>query len=76
MAVPERTVFSRNAEVSKVLLQQDQRQVISHRIDPKIIMANSILQLTTMELRQTIEAELMDNPCVGFARRKFLRGQL
>ena len=47
-----------------MLLQQDQRQVINQRIDPKIIMANGILQLTSMELNQSIEAELLDNPAL------------
>lgn len=48
----------------KVLLQQEQRQVISQRIDPKIILANSILQLSTMELVQSIESELLENPAL------------
>lgn len=48
----------------KVLLQQEQRQVIAQRIDPKIIMANTILQLTSMELTQTVENELIDNPAL------------
>jgi RNA polymerase sigma-54 factor len=47
-----------------VLLQNDQRQVITQRIDPKIIMANSILQLTSMELVQSIESEVADNPAL------------
>ena len=47
-----------------MLLQNDQRQVITQRIDPKIIMANSILQLTSMELVQSIEGELSDNPAL------------
>jgi RNA polymerase sigma-54 factor len=47
-----------------VLLQQEQRQVIAQRIDPKIIMANTILQLTSVELTQTIENELYDNPAL------------
>lgn len=47
-----------------MLLQNDQRQVITQRIDPKIIMANSILQLTSMELLQSIEGEVADNPAL------------
>ena len=47
-----------------MLLHQDQRQVISQRIDPKLIMANTILQQTTMELAQHIEAELLENPAL------------
>lgn len=47
-----------------MLLQQDQRQVISQRIDPKLIMANTILQQTTLELAQHIEAELLENPAL------------
>lgn len=45
-------------------LQHDQRQVVAQRIDPKIIMANSILQLTSLELVQSVESELMDNPAL------------
>ncbi len=47
-----------------MLLQNDQRQVITQRIDPKIIMANSILQLTSMELVQSVESELLENPAL------------
>ena len=47
-----------------MLLQNDQRQVITQRIDPKIIMANSILQLTSMELIQSVEGELLENPAL------------
>lgn len=53
-----------DAEVFNVLLQQEQRHTLSQRIDPKIILANSILQLTTMELVQTIETELLENPAL------------
>ncbi len=51
-------------EVVTVLLQQEQRQVVVQRIDPKIIMANTILQLTSLELQQTIENEIMENPAL------------
>jgi len=47
-----------------VLLRQDQRQVISQRIDPKLIMANTILQQTSLELVQHIETELLENPAL------------
>ncbi len=47
-----------------MVLRQDQRQVISQRIDPKLIMANAILQQTSQELAQQIEAELLDNPAL------------
>jgi RNA polymerase sigma-54 factor len=50
-----------------VLLQQEQRTVISQRIDPKIILANTLLQLSTMELVQSIENELMENPALETA---------
>jgi RNA polymerase sigma-54 factor len=48
----------------EVVLHQEQRQVISQRIDPKLIMANAILQQTSLELAQHIEAELMENPAL------------
>ena len=47
-----------------MLLQQDQRAVITQRIDPKLIVANTILQLSSMELEQSIEAELLENPAL------------
>lgn len=47
-----------------MLLQHEQRQVTTQRIDPKIIVANSILQLSSVELTQSIEAELMENPAL------------
>ena len=37
-------------------------------------MANSILQLTSMELRQTIETELMDNPALDLPEENFCEG--
>ncbi len=45
-------------------IQQDHRQVITQRIDPRLIMANSILQLTNLELSQSIENELLENPAL------------
>lgn len=47
-----------------MLLQQEQRQVNVQKIDPKIIMANSILQLNSMEVLQSIENEIMENPAL------------
>ena len=47
-----------------MLLQRDQRQQNTQRIDPKIILANSILQLSAVELSQSIESELMENPAL------------
>lgn len=47
-----------------MLLHQDQRQVVTQRIDPKLIMANTILQQSTLELVQHIEAELLENPAL------------
>jgi RNA polymerase sigma-54 factor len=52
------------AEERRVLLHQDQRQVITQRIDPKLIMANTILQQNSLELVQHIEAELLENPAL------------
>jgi RNA polymerase sigma-54 factor len=46
------------------VLLQEQRQGISQRIDPKLIMANAILQQSSIELVQQIEAELLENPAL------------
>jgi len=45
-------------------LIQDQVQQQQQRIDPKIIMANAVLQLSSLELQQTIEQELVENPAL------------
>lgn len=45
-------------------LEQNLRQTLTQRIDPKLIMANNILQLTSMELQQAIEQELAENPAL------------
>lgn len=45
-------------------LEQNLKQTLSQKIDPKLIMANSILQLTSMELQQAIEQELAENPAL------------
>jgi RNA polymerase sigma-54 factor len=58
------SIPSLRTRVFTVLLQQEQRNVISQRIDPKIILANTLLQLTTMELVQSIENELLENPAL------------
>ena len=47
-----------------MLIQQDQRALITQRIDPKMIVSNTILQFSSMELEQSIEAELLDNPAL------------
>lgn len=47
-----------------MLLHQEQRQALTQRIDPKIILANSVLQLTSQELVRSIEDELMENPAL------------
>lgn len=45
-------------------IEQGIRQSLSQKIDPKLIMANSILQLSSMELTQLIEQELVENPAL------------
>ncbi|MDH7600696.1 MAG: RNA polymerase factor sigma-54 [Armatimonadota bacterium] len=45
-------------------LEHGLKQTLNQRIDPKLIMANNILQLTTMELQQAIEQELAENPAL------------
>lgn len=47
-----------------MLLHQDQRQVITQRVDPNLIMANTILQQSAQELVQQIEDELLENPAL------------
>ena len=47
-----------------MLMYQEQKQSANQRIDPKIIMANNILQLNSIELHHTIEDELLDNPAL------------
>ena len=44
--------------------EQGLKQTLSQRIDPKLIMANNILQLSSMELQQVIEQELAENPAL------------
>lgn len=46
------------------MLIQDQRPVLSQRIDPKLIVANTILQLSSLELVQSIESEIVMNPAL------------
>lgn len=45
-------------------IEQGLRQSLSQRIDPKLIMANNILQLSALELQQAIEQELAENPAL------------
>jgi RNA polymerase sigma-54 factor len=47
-----------------LVLRQDHRQVLSQRIDPKLIMANAILQQNSLELEQQIKTELLENPAL------------
>lgn len=47
-----------------MLIEQGLKQTLSQKIDPKLIMANSILQLSYMELQQAIEQELVENPAL------------
>ena len=45
-------------------IEQGQRQVLTQKIDPKLIMANQVLQYTSLELQQAIEQELAENPAL------------
>lgn len=47
-----------------MLIEQGLRQTLSQKIDPKLIMANNILQLTSLELQQAVEQELAENPAL------------
>lgn len=57
-----------------MLLQQEHRQILAQRIDPKIILANTILQLTSLELTQSIENELLENPALETLEESFCNG--
>jgi len=46
------------------MLIQDQVQTQQQKIDPKVILANSILQLSGVELQQAVEQELAENPAL------------
>ena len=46
------------------MLIQDQVQTQQQKIDPKVILANNILQLSGVELQQTVEQELAENPAL------------
>ncbi|MHB9036725.1 MAG: RNA polymerase factor sigma-54 [Armatimonadota bacterium] len=48
----------------RLLIEQGLKQTLSQRIDPKLIMANNILQLSSLELQQVIEQELAENPAL------------
>ncbi|MEN6357185.1 MAG: RNA polymerase factor sigma-54 [Armatimonadota bacterium] len=47
-----------------LLIEQGLKQTLSQRIDPKLIMANNILQLSSLELQQVVEQELAENPAL------------
>lgn len=47
-----------------MLIEQGLRQSLTQRIDPKLIQANTILQLSQFELQQVMEQELMENPAL------------
>jgi RNA polymerase sigma-54 factor len=47
-----------------LLLRQTLKQTLAQKIDPKLILANSILGCSTLELMDTIEQELADNPAL------------
>lgn len=47
-----------------MLIEQGLKQTLSQKIDPKLIMANNILQLTSLELQQVVEQELAENPAL------------
>lgn len=47
-----------------MLLQHEQSHAQTQRIDPKLILANKVLQLSAVELIQSIEAELLENPAL------------
>ncbi|MFQ3548882.1 MAG: RNA polymerase factor sigma-54 [Armatimonadota bacterium] len=47
-----------------MLFEQSLKQSLSQKIDPKLIMANNILQLSNIELHQLIEQELAENPAL------------
>lgn len=46
------------------MLKQQQVQKQQQRIDPKIIQANAMLQLSAHELEETLQRELEDNPAL------------
>ena len=63
------------------MLIQDQVQTQQQKIDPKVILANNILQLSGVELEQAVEQELAENPaleqedeepCAGCEMKPFL----
>ena len=47
-----------------MLIEQGQKQTLTQKIDPKLIMANNILLLTSVELAQVVEQELAENPAL------------
>ncbi|MCX6346256.1 MAG: RNA polymerase factor sigma-54 [Armatimonadetes bacterium] len=47
-----------------MLFEQGLRQSLAQKIDPKLIMSSSILQLSSVELQQVVEQELAENPAL------------
>lgn len=47
-----------------MLVRQDHAQNLVQRIDPKIIQANTILQMSALELEQALSYELQENPAL------------
>lgn len=47
-----------------MLIEQGLRHSLTQKIDPKLIMANNILQLSSVELQQVVEQELAENPAL------------
>lgn len=47
-----------------MLLKQSLKHTLTQKVDPKIILANTILACSSMELVQAVEQELSDNPAL------------
>ncbi|MCL5283411.1 MAG: hypothetical protein M1330_01660, partial [Armatimonadetes bacterium] len=58
------------------MIKQDlqQAQVQVHRIDPKLILANYMLELPVMALNETIEREIADNPALDVTEERPCNG--
>ena len=50
-----------------MVLQQVQEQKLVQRPDLRLLMTNTILQMTTLELAQRVEQELLENPALELA---------
>ena len=46
------------------MLHLEQQQTQTQRVDPRIILTNSVLQFTAQELLQSVEVELQENPAL------------